>query len=132
MSNFAVGDRAVGGLNFDLQMERWASGWGWFGEFTMANDHAAMLADGVADKAHCWREVCEIQTKVDVDIPPQEAVLLRTRREVLGEFRDFHLHRGDDVLIFGAGPVGLSFVRLGRLFGLRWMGIDDPHFVPHE
>jgi threonine dehydrogenase-like Zn-dependent dehydrogenase len=125
--HFAVGDRAVGGLNLDLQMEGVASGWGGFGEFTLANDHAAMVADGVADEAHGWVEVYEIQTKVDADIPAHEAVLLSTWREVLGAFRDFHLQPGDDVLIFGAGPVGLSFVKLGRLFGLRWMGIVDRH-----
>ena len=83
---FAVGDRAVGGLNFDLQVEGMASGWGGFGEFTIANDYAAMVADGVADEAHGWREVYEIQTKVDADIPAQEAVLLCTWREVLRHF----------------------------------------------
>lgn len=125
--NFAVGDRVVGGLNFDLQMEGVDSGWGGFGEYTLANDHEAMVADGVANDAGGWVEVYEIQTKVDADIPPEEAVLLCTWREVLGAFRDFHLQPGDDVLIFGAGPVGLSFVKLGRLFGLRWIGIVDRH-----
>ena len=125
--NFAVGDRAVGGLVFDLQMEGLDSGWGGFGEYTLANDHDAMVADGVADEAHGWVEVFEIQTRVDADISPEEAVLLCTWREVLGAFRDFHLKPGDDVLIFGAGPVGLSFVKLGRLFGLGWIGIVDRH-----
>ena len=130
--NFAVGDRAVAGLNFDLQMEGVNSGWGGFGEFTIANDHAAMVADGVADEAHGWVEVYEIQTKVDADIPPHEAVLLCTWREVLAAFRDFHLQPGEDVLIFGAGPVGLSFVKLGRLFGLGWIGIVDRHADKRE
>ena len=125
--NFAVGDRVVGGLNFDLQIEGVGSGWGGFGEYTLANDHDAMVADGVANEANGWVEAYEIQTKVDADIPPEEAVLLCTWREVLGAFRDFHLQPGDDVLIFGAGPVGLSFVKLGRLFGLRWIGIVDRH-----
>ncbi len=125
--HFKVGDRAVGGLVFDLQKEGVDSGWGGFGEFTLANDHDAMVADGVADEAHGWLEVFEIQTCVDADIPPEEAVLLCTWREVLGAFRDFHLQPGDDVLIFGAGPVGLSFVKLGRLFGLGWIGIVDRH-----
>ncbi|MDZ4287102.1 MAG: zinc-binding dehydrogenase [Prosthecobacter sp.] len=125
--NFAVGDRAVGGLSFDIQKEGVDSGWGGFGEYTLANDHEAMVADGVADDAHGWVEVYEIQTRVDADIPPEEAVLLCTWREVLGAFRDFHLQPGDDVLIFGAGPVGLSFVKLGRLFGLGWIGIVDRH-----
>ncbi|MEN3942641.1 alcohol dehydrogenase catalytic domain-containing protein [Prosthecobacter sp. SYSU 5D2] len=125
--HFAIGDRAVSGLNFDLQMEGVDSGWGGFGEYTLANDHEAMVADGVADESHGWFEVYEIQTKVDADIPPEEAVLLCTWREVLGAFRDFHLQPGDDVLIYGAGPVGLSFVKLGRLFGLGWIGIVDRH-----
>lgn len=125
--NFTVGDRAVGGLVFDLQMEGVDSGWGGFSEFTLANDHDAMVADGVADEAHGWFEVYEIQTRVDADIPAEQAVLLCTWREVLGAFRDFHLQPGDDVLIFGAGPVGLTFVKLGRLFGLGWIGIVDRH-----
>lgn len=125
--SFAVGDRVVGGLVFDLQMEGVDSGWGGFGEFTLATDHEAMVADGVANEAHGWVEVHEIQTRVDADIPPEEAVLLCTWREVLGAFRDFHLQPGDDVLIYGAGPVGLSFVKLGRLFGLGWIGIVDRH-----
>jgi threonine dehydrogenase-like Zn-dependent dehydrogenase len=125
--HFTVGDRAVGGLVFDLQKEGVDSGWGGFCEYTLANDHEAMVADGVADEAHGWVEVYEIQTKVDPDIPPQEAVLLCTWREVLGAFRDFRLEPGDDVLIYGAGPVGLSFVKLGRLFGLGWIGVVDRH-----
>ena len=46
---------------------------------------------------------------------------------MLGAFRDFHLKPGDDVLIYGGGPVGQSFVRLGRLFGLGWIGLVDRH-----
>lgn len=125
--SFRPGDRVVGGLVFDLQMEGLDSGWGGFGEYTLATDHEAMVADGVADAAHGWVEVHEIQTKVDADIPAEEAVLLCTWREVLGAFRDFHLQPGDAVLIYGAGPVGLSFVKLGRLFGLGWIGIVDRH-----
>ncbi len=125
--NFAVGDRVVGGLVFDLQKEGVDSGWGGFCEYTLANDHEAMVADGVANEANGWVEVFEIQTRVDADIPAEEAVLLCTWREVLGAFRDFHLQPGDDVLIYGAGPVGLTFVKLGRLFGLGWIGIVDRH-----
>ncbi len=125
--NFQLGDRAVGGLNFDLHMEGVDSGWGGFGEYTLVNDHEAMVNDGVATEADGWIEVYEIQTRVDPEIPAQEAVLLCTWREVLGAFRDFHLQPGDAVLIYGAGPVGLSFARLGRLFGLAWIGIVDRH-----
>ena len=125
--HFTVGARAVSGLVFDLGVEGMASGWGGFCEFVLANDHEAMVADGVADEEHGWFEVYEIQTPVDDDIAPEDAVLFCTWREVLGAFRDFHFKPGDDVLIYGAGPVGLSFVKLGRLFGLGWIGIVDRH-----
>ena len=123
--NFQPGQRAIGGLVFDF--ENLATGWGGFCEYTLANDHEAMVQDGVANEENGWFEVYEIQTPLPDDIPPQDAVLLCTWREVLGAFRDFHLKPGDKVLIFGAGPVGLSFVKLGRLFGLGWIGIVDRH-----
>ena len=125
--NFTAGDRAVSGVVFDLGVEGLQSGWGGFCEYVLATDHQAMVADGVADEDHGWVEVCEIQTRVNADIEPEDAVLLCTWREVLGSFRDFHLQPGDDVLIFGGGPVGLSFVKLGRLFGLGWIGLVDRH-----
>lgn len=124
---FKPGDRVVGGLVFDLQTEGLDSGWGGFCEYTLANDHEAMVNDGVANEANGWVEVFEIQTRVDDDIPPEQAVLLCTWREVLGAFRDFHLKPGDDILIYGGGPVGLSFVRCARLMGLGWIGLVDRH-----
>ena len=123
---FAVGDRAIGGLLFDIPGGGYASGWGGFCEYTLVTDHDAMVEDGVADAAHGWLECHEIQRKVDADIPVAEAALLCTWREVYGGIGDFHLEAGQDVLIFGAGPVGLSFVKLCRLAGLRWIGVVDP------
>lgn len=123
---FCVGDRMIGGLNFTFSDPRFASGWGGFCDWTLANDHDAMVADGVADAAHGWFEVAEIQRPVAADIPAAEAVLMCTWREVLGGFGDFALAAGQDILVFGAGPVGLSFVKLARLLHLRWIGSVDP------
>jgi threonine dehydrogenase-like Zn-dependent dehydrogenase len=128
--SFAPGDRAVGGLVFEVPGGGWASGWGGFCEYTLVTDHDAMVADGVADAAHGWAEVHEIQRRVDPDIPVAEAALLCTWREVWGGLSDFHLEPGNDVLIFGAGPVGLSFIKLGKLSGLGWVGVVDP--LPHK
>jgi Zn-dependent alcohol dehydrogenase len=124
--SFHVGDRMIGGLNFAFSDPRYASGWGGFCDWTLANDHDAMVADGVADAAHGWFEVAEIQRPVAADIPAAEAVLMCTWREVLGGFGDFTLAAGQDMLVFGAGPVGLSFIKLARLLGLDWIGSVDP------
>jgi len=124
--NFQPGQRAIGGLVFDFGDTGYASGWGGFCEYTLVNDHDAMVADGVADAAHGWSEVYEIQRAVPPDIPLEAAVLLCTWREVYGGFGDFRLEAGNAVVIYGAGPVGASFVKLGRLLGLSYIGVVDP------
>jgi threonine dehydrogenase-like Zn-dependent dehydrogenase len=80
----------------------------------------------VADAQHGWFECYEIQRKVDADIPPEAAVILCMWREVYGGFGDFNLKAGDRILVFGAGPVGLSFVKFGKLLGLKWIGVVEP------
>ena len=121
--SFAVGDRVLGGLV--ISPTGFGSGWGGDSEYVLAADHKAMVADGVADAAHGWFETCEIMLKVPEDIPLEAAGLLATWREVYGGFSDFRLGKGDDILIFGAGPVGLSFCRFAKLLGLGWVGVVD-------
>ncbi len=121
--SFAVGDRVLGGLV--ISPEGNGSGWGGDSEYVIAADHKAMVADGVADAAHGWFETCEIMLKVPEDISLEAAGLLATWREVYGGFSDFRLGKGDDILIFGAGPVGLSFCRFAKLLGLGWVGVVD-------
>jgi len=128
--NMRVGDRVIGGLLFDAGDPKYASGWGGFGEYTLAADHDAMVADGVADEEHGWFECFEIQRPVAPDISVEAAVLLCTWREVYGGIGDFNLQSGDDVLIFGAGPVGLSFLKFGKLLGLAYVAVVDP--LPHK
>ncbi len=124
--SFAVGDRVISAMVFSFAEPELASAWGGFCEYTLVNDHDAMVADGVADAEHGWFECFEIQRRVDPDIPAAEAALLCTWREVYGGIGDFSLTPEDRVLIFGAGPVGLSFVKFCKLLGMRWVGLVDP------
>ncbi len=124
--SFHPGDRVIGGLLLRSTDARYSSGWGGDCEFVVATDHAAMVADGVADAAHGWNDSFQIMKKVPEDIPLEAAGLLCTWREVYAGFSDFQLAKGDDVLIFGAGPVGLSFCRFARLLGFGWIGVVDP------
>lgn len=124
--NFKMGDRVIGGLVFEFDEAEYSSGWGGFCEYTLATDHDAMVADDVADAEHGWFECYEIQRAVPSDIPVEAAVLLCTWREVYGGFGDFNLQKGDDILVFGAGPVGLSFLTFGKLLGLGYIGVVDP------
>jgi threonine dehydrogenase-like Zn-dependent dehydrogenase len=123
--SFKPGDRVIGGLLLSPTDPAYSSGWGGFSEYVLAGDHPAMLADGVADAVHGWLEVYEIMRAVPADIPVEAAGLLCTWREVYGAFSDFNLRAGDDILVFGAGPVGLSFVKFARLLGLGFIGVVD-------
>jgi threonine dehydrogenase-like Zn-dependent dehydrogenase len=122
--SFAPGDRVVGGLN--LAPPGFGSGWGGDAGYVLATDHDAMVSDGVADAEHGWLEVHRIMKRVAPDIPVEAAGLLATWREVYAGFSDFHLGRKDRILIFGAGPVGLSFCRMARFFEVEWVGVVDP------
>ena len=124
--NFKAGDRVIGGLVFDFAEPEYSTGWGGFCEYTLATDHDAMVEDGVADAEHGWFECYEIQRAVPKDISVEAALLLCTWREVCGGFGDFNLRQSDDILVFGAGPVGLSFLSFGKLLGSGYIGIVDP------
>jgi Zn-dependent alcohol dehydrogenase len=123
--SFKVGERVIGGLLLRPTDPTYASGWGGFCEYTLAGDHKAMVEDGVADLQHDYAEVYEIMRSVPQDIPVESAVLLCTWREVYAAFGDFNLQTEQNILIFGAGPVGLSFVKFARLLGLNYIGVVE-------
>lgn len=123
--SFKPGDRVVGGLLLNPTDAAFASGWGGFSEYTIAGDHGAMQEDGAASAEHGWLEVFEIQRVVPSDIPTETAALLCVWREVYAGFGDFNLKKGDDILIFGAGAVGLSFTKFAKLLGLGFVGVVD-------
>jgi threonine dehydrogenase-like Zn-dependent dehydrogenase len=124
VTSFRVGDHVIGGL-VNNPGSGYGSAWGGDSDFVVATDHEAMSRDGVADEAHGWSEVSKIMKKVPSDISFEDAGLLCTWREVYAGFSDFHLKPGDDILIFGAGPVGLSFCAFARIFGMGWIGVVD-------
>jgi threonine dehydrogenase-like Zn-dependent dehydrogenase len=123
---FKPGDKVIGGLLLHTGDSRYSSGWGGNSEYVVVTDHEAMVADGVADPTHGWDEIYQIMRKVPDDIPIEAAGLLCTWREVYGAFNDFRLKPGDNILIYGAGPVGLSFCLFAKLLGLGWVGVVDP------
>lgn len=124
--NFKVGDRVIGGLISDFGSEQDInSGWGGFSEYVVVNDFEVLTEEGLATPENgCW-DSFEIQNTVPSHLQPEEAVISCTWREVLGAFKDFRLTPGKKVMVVGSGPVGLSFVKLGKLFGLAQIDIVD-------
>ena len=125
VKNFKIGDRVIGGLNATFAEPEIHSGWGGFSEYVVANDFEVLKENGLATPEQgCW-DSFEIQNAVPEDIRPEEAVISCTWREVLGAFKDFRLEKDKKVIVFGAGPVGLSFVKLGKLSGIKQIDIVD-------
>lgn len=124
VTSFKVGDRLLSGMLFEFE-PGYSSGWGGFCDYTLANDFDAMEAAGIADEAHGCFESNEVQNVVPSDIGADEASLLCTWREVLGGINVFGIKPTDRVLIYGGGPVGMSFVKFGKLLGWNWIGLVD-------
>ena len=124
VKNFHIGARAIGGLVFDVDGP-YGSGWGGHSEYTLIKDIRAMLADGAAPEG--YNETYKIMTEVPDDIPVEAAGLLCTWREVYsGFFNDFKATPDNDIVIFGSGPVGLSFTRFARIAGFKKIITIDP------
>ncbi len=130
--SFKVGDRVIGGLLLNPTDPAYGSGWGGFSEYTIAGDHKAMVEDGVATPDHGWVEVYEIMKAVTKSIAIEDAVMMCTWREVYAAFDDFSLKKGDNIIIYGAGPVGLSFVKFARLLGLGEIYSVDRYPAKHQ
>ena len=125
VKNFTVGNRVIGGLISSFESQNLHSAWGGFSEYVVVNDFDVLKEEGLATPENgCW-DSFEIQNSVPEDIQPEEAVISCTWREVLGAFCDFRLAPGKKIMIFGSGPVGMSFVKLGKLYGLGQIDIVD-------
>ncbi len=127
VATFRPGDRAIGGLLLNPPGGKYGSGWGGHSEYILMRDHNAMVADGVADAEHGWDDSLQIMKTVPKVLSLEAAALLCTWREVYaGMFTDFSLKENDNIVVFGAGPVGLSFVKFAKLKGLGKVVSIDP------
>lgn len=96
-------------------------GWGAYSEYAVVGDAASYVANGMGEGTPDWSEGYLAQTvirpedKVDVI----GAAMIITFREVLSAIRRFGFRPNENVLIFGAGPVGLCFTKFSKLLGLK-------------
>lgn len=130
VKTFKPGDRVIGGL-ISFELAGYKSGWGGDSEYVLVRDHHAMVADGVADAAHGWDPIHQIMRPVPDYVQPDAAGLLCTWREVYAAFSDFNLRPDQKILIFGAGPVGLTFIRIARLKGFSFIASVEPMREKH-
>ncbi|MGI5819570.1 MAG: alcohol dehydrogenase catalytic domain-containing protein [Armatimonadota bacterium] len=101
------GDRVLRPM---LALEGFGSYWGGMAEFGFVSDRLAHEEDGSppGPRVHVGHQV------VPPGIPPAEAVVLITLKEVLSYLRSIGVRMGGRLLVTGHGPVGLAAIYLAR------------------
>lgn len=98
--------------------EGYSSYWGAFSEYAVCGDWKAMANNGQGPGSDAFGEFYYTQSKLPRDIDPIDATMIITFREVLSAAKKFGFGPGKSVAIFGAGPVGLSFVKFAKILGM--------------
>jgi L-iditol 2-dehydrogenase len=88
------------------------SAWGAFSEYAVVHDKAA-YKEGEAP------EVAYAQQILPNDIDPVDAVMIITFREVLSNIKYFGIKENDSVVVYGSGPVALTFIKFMSLLGIK-------------
>jgi len=117
--NYKIGDHVLRSMLNDSP--KYASGWGGFSEFAFVSDYYAMLNDGVKNP----NGGSIAQQIVPAEFDPAKAQMIITLKEVLSGMKRFGVAPGMKVMINGAGPVGLSMVRMCKLLGVSKVIISD-------
>lgn len=112
VTSYKVGDKVL--LPFvdadEKNVGPYDSAWGACGEYGVITDAAAYTQGEVPEAAFA-------QLIIPEDIDPVDAVMMVTLREVLSSVRYFGIKKGEPVVIFGAGPVGLAFIKMCKMEG---------------
>lgn len=88
------------------------SGWGAYSEYGVINDAAAYKTWEVPEVAYA-------QQILPVDIDPIDGTMIITLREVLSNIKYFGIQKADSVVVYGSGPVALTFINLMGLLGIE-------------
>ena len=102
--------------------EGYTSGWGTYSEYNIVTDAQAQEADGILPAPFAYG-----QCKLPADFDPVDSAMIITFREVLSTLKQFDLKPNKSLLVFGMGPVGLSFVRFAKLLGIWPVIAMDRH-----
>lgn len=89
-----------------------SSFWGGFAEYGLVSDYNAMISDGKKPSPMAIK-----QQVIHQDIDPVDATVLVTYKETMDWLHRFGLKEGQSVLVWGTGPVGISFTRNAKILG---------------
>lgn len=115
---FKVGDLVMLPYHMSDLPEGMSSFWGGFSEYGLVYDHKAMIKNGFGPGTKEWFDFYYVMRKLPADFDPVDAVMLITLREVFAACKHFGFSTGESIAVFGAGPVGLAFVKFCKMLGM--------------
>lgn len=115
--NFKVGDSVV--LPYILgKCGKYHSTWGAVCEYSTVGDSDAMVEDGLEMDNETLYEFNFAQRTIPDCFDPVAATMIVTFREVYSTMLRLGFKKGQNIVIYGAGPVGLTFIRLAKHIGM--------------
>lgn len=124
--NFEIGDKVVLPYIFN-PIGSYYSTWGAFAEYSVIGDTDAMLADGHTMDDGTLAEFNFAQRKIPDTFDDVAATMIVTFREVYSTMKRLCFRKGQNLVIYGAGPVGMTFLRMAKYMGLGPVVCVDRH-----
>jgi len=110
VTSYKVGDKVL--LPFNEATEETGSAYGAAAEYAIINDLSAYPPGEAPEPA-------QAQTVLPSDIDPVDGIMFVTFREVLSTIRYFGIKPEDSIVIYGAGTVGQTYIKLLSLLGVK-------------
>jgi threonine dehydrogenase-like Zn-dependent dehydrogenase len=128
--NIKIGDKIVGSKIFG-KCGDYFSTWGAMAEYAVAGDLEAMVEDGLGVNEDIVSKYVS-RRKIPNALESVGATMILTFREVYSQVKRWNFMAGQNIVVYGAGPVGLTFVKLAKIFGMYpviCIDIDDQKVV---
>ena len=113
--NIAAGEKHIGISNLDFKGSRYSSTHGQMAEYGVIHDWEAMIADGYAPPPQARLKPARLPADFDL----VDAGVLLPLCECMSAVRHFGIGPDTDVLVYGAGPMGLAMMQYMRLEGAK-------------
>lgn len=113
--NIAVGEKHIRVQGASTEGSRYSSTHGQMAEYGFIRDWAAMRADGLPIPAGAPMKPSRLPDDFDV----VDAGVLLPLCECLSAVRNFGIGPQTDVLVYGAGPMGLAMMQYMRILGAK-------------
>lgn len=120
--NFKVGDRIMNPIIRIMPGTKYGCTWGAMCDYGVVQDQKAMIADGVDERLLIPRQLESVQIPSDFDVIDGGALI--TLNECFSAAKNFKV-QDKDVLVYGAGPMGLATMKYMRYLGAKTITVID-------